>query len=219
MCIYRKEFAFKPVINQLNILVGWNLSFTESLNTSYFDNGWIILRILNTIKDFATSFPFLTLNAVNLLLWKKILSHSFQNHYSNQTKHSPTGVLHGGGGQDLQLREVLRRSLHTHVQNYEPQSSVGYDPHQKVESSLFPSCLTPSLSLIADRILQKISLIALRQMLPKLLPVAAIFSFIITSYLQKFIEIKYLNTKQCPAELSPWIIPLVSPHLNKTLLL
>ena len=68
MCIYRKEFAFKPVINQLNILVGWNLSFTESLNTSYFDNGWIILRILNTIKDFATSFPFLTLNAVNLLL-------------------------------------------------------------------------------------------------------------------------------------------------------
>ena len=35
MCIYRKAFVFKPISNQLHILVGWNLSFIKSLNTSY----------------------------------------------------------------------------------------------------------------------------------------------------------------------------------------
>ena len=33
MFIYRKIFVFKPISNQLNILVA--LSFTKSLNTSY----------------------------------------------------------------------------------------------------------------------------------------------------------------------------------------
>ena len=37
MCIYRKAFVFKPISNQLNILVGYNLSFTKFLNTSYFE--------------------------------------------------------------------------------------------------------------------------------------------------------------------------------------
>ena len=31
MCIYRNAFVFKPISNQLNILVGCNLSFTKSL--------------------------------------------------------------------------------------------------------------------------------------------------------------------------------------------
>ena len=39
MCIYRKVFVFKPITNQLNILVGCNLSFTKSLNSSYFEMG------------------------------------------------------------------------------------------------------------------------------------------------------------------------------------
>ena len=65
MCIYRKAFVFKPISKQLNILVGCNLSFTKSLNTSYFA---MYLRRLNTIKDFASSFLSLTLHAVNLLL-------------------------------------------------------------------------------------------------------------------------------------------------------
>ena len=34
MCIQRKAFVFKPISNQLNILVGCNLSLTKSLNTS-----------------------------------------------------------------------------------------------------------------------------------------------------------------------------------------
>ena len=34
----------------------------------------------------------------------KMLSHSFQNYYSNQTKQTPQGVL-SMGDQDLQLRE------------------------------------------------------------------------------------------------------------------
>ena len=37
MCIYRKAFVFKHISNQLNILVGCDLSFTKSLNTSYFE--------------------------------------------------------------------------------------------------------------------------------------------------------------------------------------
>ena len=39
MCIYRKVFVFKPITNQLNILVGCNLSFTKFLNSSYFEMG------------------------------------------------------------------------------------------------------------------------------------------------------------------------------------
>ena len=37
ICIYRKAFVFTPTSNQLNVLVGCNLSFTKSLNTSYFE--------------------------------------------------------------------------------------------------------------------------------------------------------------------------------------
>ena len=37
MCVYRKVFVFKSISNQLNIHVGYNLSFTKSLNTSSFE--------------------------------------------------------------------------------------------------------------------------------------------------------------------------------------
>ena len=45
-------------------------------------------------------------------------------------------------------------------------------------------------------------------MLPKFLPTVHIFSFTILTYLKKFIANKSLNAKQCPAGLSPRIIPL-----------
>ena len=61
---YREEFVFKPISNQLSILVGCNLSFPRSLNVSLTWNGWIIFSRLNTIKEFATSFSSLTLHAV-----------------------------------------------------------------------------------------------------------------------------------------------------------
>ena len=42
-----------------------------------------------------------------------------------------------------------------------------------------------------------------------------IFSFIITAYLRKSTRIKTLGTKQCAAELSPWIVSPVFPYLTK----
>lgn len=35
LCNYREEFVSKPISNQLNILVGCNLSFKRSLNETY----------------------------------------------------------------------------------------------------------------------------------------------------------------------------------------
>ena len=104
------------------------------------------------------------------------------------------------------------RVLPTHAKNFEPHPSLGCHSPPKIESSPFPSCLTPSLPCrphIGE------SLIAFRQILTKILPVVHICSFIITTYLKKFIEVKSISTKQCPAELSPWITPPVSPILLK----
>ena len=49
-------------------------------------------------------------------------------------------------------------------------------PHQKIESSPFPSCLTPSPPLIADY-WKNVSVIAFRQILSEILPMVHIFSF------------------------------------------
>ena len=62
---------------------------------------------------------------------------------------------------------------------------------------------------------KKVSLIAYRQILPKILHVVLIFSFTIMAYFEKFVGIKSYSTKQCPAELSPWIIPPVLLILPK----
>ena len=37
LCNYREEFVCKPISNQLNILVGCNLSFTWSVNVYYLE--------------------------------------------------------------------------------------------------------------------------------------------------------------------------------------
>ena len=88
-------------------------------------------------------------------------------------------------------------------------------PHQKFESSPFPSCLTSSLPWLQITFWKKVSLITFRQILPKSLSVVHIFNFIITNYLKKFPGIKSLSTKQCSAELSPWFISYVSPFYKK----
>ena len=68
---------------------------------------------------------------------------------------------------------------------------------------------SPFLPLITDHILEKkVFLIAFRQILPKILPAASIFSNTILTNLKKLIGNKSLNTKQYPAALSPRIIPL-----------
>ena len=59
------------------------------------------------------------------------------------------------------------------------------------------------------------------QILPKMLPVMHIFSFAIMTYLKKLTGTKSLNREQCPAGLSPRIIPslpvsLFLPKYSKT---
>ena len=78
---------------------------------------------------------------------------------------------------------------------------------------------------ITDYILgKKVSLIVFKtQVSPKNLSVTRILSFTIITYLKKLIGIKSLNAKQCPAGLSPRVIPstsvspkVYSPSYQKT---
>ena len=63
--------------------------------------------------------------------------------------------------------------------------------------------------LITDNILEKeVSLIAFRQILPKILMAVYIFSNAIMTNLKKLIGNKSFNEKQSPAGLSPRIMPL-----------
>ena len=94
------------------------------------------------------------------------------------------------------------------AQKCELSPSVGYHPTQKSSS------FVPVLNI--DHILKKkVSLIAFRQILPKTMSVACIFSYTNMTYLKKLDETKSLNTKQCVAGLSSRITPQVSPFLPK----
>ena len=119
-----------------------------------------MLHGLNTIKDFPTSFPFLTLHTVNLLLWRKILSHSFQNNYSNQIKHTPKGGFYGesrfatkggtGKGSErppwliwktsLELNLLVQNSV---LQNYLPELYPLYSSSYQTMFHLLWFCLLP----------------------------------------------------------------------------
>ena len=79
---------------------------------------------MNTIKDFATSFPSITLHGVHLLLWKKIHSLTL---FKIITIIRPSTLLcvFFVGDQDLQLREGLGKALPTHDQNFVPHRFVG----------------------------------------------------------------------------------------------
>ena len=107
------------------------------------------------------------------------------------------------------------RALPIHVLDFESHPSV--ECHSPPKNWVHPLSFMPHPIplFIADHILEKSILTAFRQILPKSLPVVHNFSFITTTYLKKFIGIKSLITKQCPAELSPWIISPVSPILPK----
>ena len=87
--------------------------------------------------------------------------------------------------------------------------------NRKIESFPSPSCLTPSPPWLQTACWKKVFLIDFRQILSKTLLVVHIFSFIITTYSKNIIWNKSLSRKQRPAELSPWIIPSVSPILPK----
>ena len=65
---------------------------------------------------------------------------------------------------------------------------------------------------------KKVSLIAFRQIVSKILPKACIFSNAIMAFLKKLLGTKSLNTKQCPTGLSPKIIShYPHKHLWETL--
>ena len=75
---------------------------------------------------------------------------------------------------------------------------------------------SPSLSYQRPHMKKKmISLIALIQILPNILPAACIFSYPIMTYLKMLHGDMSLNTQQCPAGLSSRIIPQVSLLLQK----
>ena len=100
--------------------------------------------------------------------------------------------------QDLQLSEAMGWALPTHAQNFEPHPSVGCHPPppylQKSGCSLFLSCLTFVPLLIANYMLEKVCLIAFRQILLKKMPAVHIFSFIITTYSSDLIPLSLIPT-------------------------
>ena len=89
-------------------------------------------------------------------------------------------------------------------------------PKAKIYS--IPPSEKPVVFLIRSLILgeRKESLIALRQVLPKVLPGACFFSHTIMTYLKKLDGTMSLDIKQCPAGIFSSIIPEVSPFLQKT---
>ena len=127
----------------------------------------LFLYRLNTIKDFASSFPSLTLHAVNLLLWRKIISLTLFKFITIIRPSTLLRVLYMGD-EDLQLREGLRRALILPIKNLNPLLFFHASPHPSLDPSL----------------------IAIRYILQKILPVVHIFRFIIMTYLKKVIGIK-----------------------------
>ena len=85
-------------------------------------------------------------------------------------------------------------------------------PNQKIESLRPCPDNRPHIG-------KKVSPIAFRQILRKILPVPGSFSNTSMTYLKRLVGTKSLNTKQCPAGLSPRIVPPVSSFLPKCLLL
>ena len=117
---------------------------------------------MNAIQEFATSFSYLTLHAVNLLLWNKILSLTFfkiitvsristllRDFVMGRLGYHTKGGIMGAGGVYLQ------------DQTSELSPSVGYHSHQKIE----PPC--PYLNH-RSHIGKKAYLMAFRQILPKI---------------------------------------------------
>ena len=100
---------------------------------------------MNTIKESATYFSSVTLNAVNVLLWKKIFT--------------------------LSLLKIIAASRWSTLFRVQP---------KRFELSLSVNIL-----------------IALREIFPKKLPVACIFTYTIMAYLKKLNGTKSLNPKQC----------------------
>ena len=138
-------------------------------------------------------------------LKENALTHSFQNRYSKDTKPPPQEAPYG----EIRMSH-LERNL----------GRGAFPASPKVWTFHFSSIPLPSPTKKLKRSLpdqrpyiwRKILLIALRQILPKILPVARILSF---KNMKKLAGTKCHNTKHCSAGLSPRIIPPVFPFLLK----
>ena len=165
----------------------------------------IIFTRFNPIKEFATSFLSLVLHAVNLLIWKKILSLILFKIMTVYRLNTLLRVLLMGrsGCQDVPLREGKFSFFFGGGSPYKPKSlnfALLWD--------ITPTKIYPPCPLITDYILgKKVSLIAFREILPKILPEGCIFSNTIINYLKQLVGIKSFNAKQCSSGLSPRIIP------------
>ena len=163
---------------------------------------------MNAIKELATSFFIFKLTCSKVIYLKEnTLTHSFKNHYSKRIKHTLQGFFYReircptkGGNLVVSLK----------AKNFVLFPSVGYLPNQKNWVPLSPDH--------RPHIGKRVSLIAFRQILSKILPEACIFSNTIMTFLKNLIGTKSFIRKQCPAGLSPTIIPHYAPkHLWKTL--
>ena len=128
-------------------------------------------------------------------LKENTVNHSFQNHYNKQTKHPPQGFPYGEPGCPAKGR------------------NWGLSPW-KPKSLNFPLWSPPPKNWVLNHrphIGKKGISNSFRQILLKILPPACIFSHAVMTYLERLVGTKFLNTKQCPAGLSPRIIPHFLP--------
>ena len=82
------------------------------------------------------------------------------------------------------------------------------------ESSRFSSCLTPSLPWLQITYWRKVSLKAFRQILPKMLSLVNIFSFIITTCLKSSLQLNPLIQNSVQQNYLPEFYPMY-PHFIK----
>ena len=152
---------------------------------------------MNAIEEFATSLLSLNLHAVITLIWKKILSHTLFKFITISRSSTLLRVFLMGRSGCPTKGGNLARLLAS----------------QKVWTFPFCCISTPLKNWVplspdhTQYIGKKVSLTAFRQILSK----TRFFSNTIKTYLKKFIRTKCLDTKQCPAGLSPRIIPHCPP--------
>ena len=151
---------------------------------------------LSTIKEFVTSFSSLTLHAIDLLLWKKILSFTLSKIVT------------------VSRQSILLRFFFLERLGCSTNWTLSFFCISPPPKNWFPLSVSDHKPYVG----KKVFLIALRQILLKIFPAAYISSYTTMTNLRKVIGTEHLNTKQCPAGLSFRIIPHYCPkRLQETL--
>ena len=96
-------------------------------------NGWIVFSRLNAIKEFANPFLSLNLHAVNILIWKKVLSLTLFKIITVSRSSTLLRVfLMGVSGCPTKGGNL---GVFQQARKFELSNSVGYYPHQKIKFS------------------------------------------------------------------------------------